>query len=54
MPQGGSPGGGGHGGATFSGEPSILRLFNQQLGGQATWLFIAALIALVMGIVLCG
>lgn len=54
MPQGGSPGGGGHGGPTFSGEPSILRLFNQQLGGQATWLFIAALIALVMGIVLCG
>lgn len=54
MPQGGSPGGGGHGGPTFSGEPSILRLFNEQLGGQATWLFIAALIALVMGIVLCG
>lgn len=54
MPQGGSPGGGGHGGPTFSGEPSILRLFNQQLGGQATWLFIAALIALVMGIILCG
>lgn len=54
MPQGGSPGGGGHGGPTFSGEPSILRLFNQQLGGQATWLFIAALIALLMGIILCG
>lgn len=53
-PGGGSPGGGGHGGPTFSGEPSILRLFNEQLGGQATWLFIAALIALVMGIVLCG
>ncbi|WP_296102907.1 glycosyltransferase family 39 protein [uncultured Corynebacterium sp.] len=54
LPQGGSPGGGGHGGPTFSGDPSIFRLFNEQLGGQATWLFIAALIALVMGLVLCG
>ena len=40
---GGGPGGGG-GGGNFSGEPGVLRLFNDLMGGQASWLLPAALL----------
>jgi len=43
------PGGGG-GGANFSGSPGLLRLFNDLMGGQASWLLPAALLALVFGL----
>ena len=43
---GGGPGGG-SGGANFSGSAGTLRLFNDLLGGQASWLLPAALVALV-------
>jgi 4-amino-4-deoxy-L-arabinose transferase-like glycosyltransferase len=43
------PGGGG-GGANFSGTTGVLRLFNDLMGGQASWLLPAALIALVVGL----
>ena len=42
------PGGGGGGGAGFSGSTGVLRLFNNLMGGQASWLLPAALIALVL------
>jgi 4-amino-4-deoxy-L-arabinose transferase-like glycosyltransferase len=48
---GGGPGGGGGGGGNFSGEPSVLRLFNELMGGQASWLLPAALLVLVAGLV---
>ena len=35
----------GRGGPTFSGAPGLLRLFNDQLGGQIAWLLPAALLA---------
>jgi 4-amino-4-deoxy-L-arabinose transferase-like glycosyltransferase len=44
------PGGGGGGGANFSGATGPLRLFNDLMGGQASWLLPAALIALVAGL----
>jgi hypothetical protein len=49
---GGGPGGsagpaGGGGGANFSGSAGTLRLFNDVMGGQASWLLPAALVALV-------
>jgi 4-amino-4-deoxy-L-arabinose transferase-like glycosyltransferase len=44
------PGGGG-GGANFSGEPGLLRLFNDAMGGQASWLLPAALVALGAGLI---
>jgi len=50
---GGGPaggGGGGGGGANFSGATGTLRLFNDLMGGQASWLLPAALIALVVGL----
>jgi len=47
---GGGPGGAGTGGPTFSGTPGLLRLFNDQLGGQIAWLIPAALLALAVGI----
>ena len=47
---GGGPGGGGGGGANFSGATGTLRLFNDLMGGQASWLLPAALIALVAGL----
>ena len=47
---GGGPGGGGGGGGNFSGEPGVLRLFNDLMGGQASWLLPAALLALVAGL----
>jgi 4-amino-4-deoxy-L-arabinose transferase-like glycosyltransferase len=46
---GGGPGGGG-GGANFSGEPGVLRLFNELMGGQASWLLPAALLVVVAGL----
>lgn len=45
---GGGPGGGG--GANFSGEPGLLRLFNEAMGAQASWLLPAALLALGVGL----
>jgi 4-amino-4-deoxy-L-arabinose transferase-like glycosyltransferase len=47
---GGGPGGGGGGGANFSGTTGTVRLFNDLMGGQASWLLPAALIALVAGL----
>jgi 4-amino-4-deoxy-L-arabinose transferase-like glycosyltransferase len=44
------PGGGGGGGASFSGSTGVLRLFNDVMGGQASWLLPAALLALVVGL----
>ncbi len=43
------PGGGG-GGANFSGNPGVLRLFNDLMGGQASWLLPAALVVLAIGL----
>ncbi len=40
---------GGRGGPTFSGTPGLLRLFNDQLGGQIAWLLPAAILALAVG-----
>jgi 4-amino-4-deoxy-L-arabinose transferase-like glycosyltransferase len=44
-------GGGGGGGGNFSGATGVLRLFNSLMGGQASWLVPAALLALVAGLV---
>jgi 4-amino-4-deoxy-L-arabinose transferase-like glycosyltransferase len=44
------PGGGGGGGANFSGSTGVLRLFNNLMGGQASWLLPAALLALAAGL----
>ncbi|GHJ44673.1 hypothetical protein Cs7R123_20150 [Catellatospora sp. TT07R-123] len=50
MPDGGMPGGGrGFGG--FGGEAGLTRLFNDSMGGQASWLLPAALTLLVAGLV---
>jgi len=43
------PGGGG-GGANFSGPTGALRLFDSEMGAQASWLLPAALIALATGL----
>jgi 4-amino-4-deoxy-L-arabinose transferase-like glycosyltransferase len=43
-------GGGGGGGANFSGATGALRLFNDLMGGQASWLLPVALLALVLGL----
>ncbi|HEY2564675.1 MAG TPA: glycosyltransferase family 39 protein [Acidimicrobiales bacterium] len=43
--------GGGGGGGNFSGAAGIFRLFNTLMGGQASWLIPAALLALVGGLV---
>jgi 4-amino-4-deoxy-L-arabinose transferase-like glycosyltransferase len=48
---GGAGGGGGGGGGNFSGATGVLRLFNSVMGGQASWLLPAALLALVAGLV---
>jgi 4-amino-4-deoxy-L-arabinose transferase-like glycosyltransferase len=45
-----SAGSGGNG-AGFSGATGILRLFNDLMGGQASWLIPAALLALVAGLI---
>ncbi|MGA2758564.1 MAG: glycosyltransferase family 39 protein, partial [Solirubrobacteraceae bacterium] len=47
---GGGAGGGGGGGSSFSGSTGTLRLFNELMGGQASWLLPAALIALLAGL----
>jgi 4-amino-4-deoxy-L-arabinose transferase-like glycosyltransferase len=47
---GGGPGGGG-GGGNFSGPTGLLRLFDSAMGGQASWLLPAALMALGVGLV---
>jgi 4-amino-4-deoxy-L-arabinose transferase-like glycosyltransferase len=44
------PAGGGGGGRNFSGQPGVLRLFNNLMGGQASWLLPAALLALLVGL----
>ncbi|HEY2318656.1 MAG TPA: glycosyltransferase family 39 protein [Solirubrobacteraceae bacterium] len=49
---GGGGGGGGGGVANFSGSTGILRLFDSLMGGQASWLLPAALLALGAGLVL--
>ena len=46
----GSSGPGGGGGGNFSGSTGILRLFNNLMGGQASWLLPAALLALAAGL----
>ncbi len=43
-------GGGGGGGSVFGGESGILRLFNEQFGGQVAWLIPYALAAGVSGL----
>jgi 4-amino-4-deoxy-L-arabinose transferase-like glycosyltransferase len=47
---GGGGGGGGGGGTNFSGATGPLRLFNDLLGGQASWLLPTALVALGVGL----
>jgi 4-amino-4-deoxy-L-arabinose transferase-like glycosyltransferase len=47
---GGPGGGGGGGGGNFSGPTGVLRLFNELMGGQASWLLPAALLVLVAGL----
>ncbi len=42
---------GGGGGSNFSGSTGIFRLFNDLMGGQASWLIPAALISLFAGLV---
>jgi 4-amino-4-deoxy-L-arabinose transferase-like glycosyltransferase len=50
-PGGGGPGGGGGGAGTgFSGPTGLLRLFDDLMGAQASWLLPAALLALVVGL----
>jgi 4-amino-4-deoxy-L-arabinose transferase-like glycosyltransferase len=44
------PGGGVGGGANFSGSTGVARLFNDLMGGQASWLLPAALLALAAGL----
>ncbi|MGO9822723.1 MAG: ArnT family glycosyltransferase, partial [Solirubrobacteraceae bacterium] len=41
---------GGGGGANFSGPASLVRLFDDLMGGQASWLLPAALLALAVGL----
>ena len=47
---GGGPGGRRRRGGNFSGSTGVLRLFNDLMGGQASWLLPAALLALVAGL----
>jgi 4-amino-4-deoxy-L-arabinose transferase-like glycosyltransferase len=46
----GGPGGGGGSGVNFSGPTGVLRLFDDLMGGQASWLLPAALVALLVGV----
>jgi 4-amino-4-deoxy-L-arabinose transferase-like glycosyltransferase len=46
----GPGGGGGGGGANFSGSTGVLRLFNDLMGGQASWLLPGAILALAAGL----
>ena len=50
-PGGGGGAGGGGAGGNFSGTTGVLRLFNSLMGGQASWLLPAALLALGAGLV---
>ncbi len=43
-------GGGGGGGANFSGPTGALRLFDSEMGAQASWLLPAALLSLIVGL----
>jgi 4-amino-4-deoxy-L-arabinose transferase-like glycosyltransferase len=43
---------GGGGGASFGGEPGLLRLFNTEVGGQIAWLLPLAAVGLVAALVL--
>lgn len=47
---GGGATGGGGGGGGFSGAAGLLRLFNDQLGGQVAWLLPFALVGLATGL----
>jgi 4-amino-4-deoxy-L-arabinose transferase-like glycosyltransferase len=49
---GGGFGGPGAGGSPFGGEPGLLRLFNDELAGQISWLLPLACLALVAGLTL--
>jgi hypothetical protein len=44
-------GAGGGGGSNFSGATGVFRLFNSEMGGQASWLIPAALVTFVAGLV---
>jgi 4-amino-4-deoxy-L-arabinose transferase-like glycosyltransferase len=46
----GNTGPGGGGGANFSGPTGVLRLFNDAMGGQASWLLPAAIVAFLVGL----
>jgi 4-amino-4-deoxy-L-arabinose transferase-like glycosyltransferase len=46
----GSGGGHGGGGSSFSGRTGVLRLFNDLMGAQASWLLPAALLVLAAGV----
>jgi hypothetical protein len=50
----GGGGGGGGGGANFSGPTGVLRLFDSEMGAQASWLLPAAVLALAVGLWMCG
>lgn len=41
----------GRGGPSFGGDPGLLRLFNDEFGGQVAWLLPAAFIALAVGLI---
>jgi 4-amino-4-deoxy-L-arabinose transferase-like glycosyltransferase len=43
-------GGGGGGGMNFSGATGVVRLFDTEMGAQASWLLPAALLALIVGL----
>ncbi len=51
---GGGGGGGGGGGANFSGSSGVFRLFNDLMGGQASWMIPAALLVMVGGLIWRG
>ena len=42
--------GGAGGGVTFGGAPGLLRMFNQQVGGQIAWLIPVAAVGLIAGL----
>ena len=42
--------GGAGGGVTFGGAPGLLRMFNQQVGGQIAWLIPVAAVGLIAGV----
>jgi 4-amino-4-deoxy-L-arabinose transferase-like glycosyltransferase len=48
----GNGGGGGGGGGMFGGTAGLLRLFNDQFGGQVSWLIPYAVVAGVSGLIL--